>query len=70
MAGQFYRAQRKKAGLRLAIAGPAGGGKTYSALQIALGPGGRLPCPVGRGGSNWHLIKHLQRGGWQCRSIS
>ena len=33
----FRKAERKKAKLRLAIAGPAGSGKTYSALLIAQG---------------------------------
>lgn len=41
MAIQFQRAARKRARLRLALAGPAGSGKTYSALLIAFGLGGR-----------------------------
>ena len=40
MAVKFHRAQRKKAKLRLGIAGPAGSGKTFSALQMAFGLGG------------------------------
>lgn len=36
----FKKAQRKSAKLRLALAGPAGSGKTYSALLIARGLGG------------------------------
>lgn len=38
----FRRAERKKAKLRLALFGPAGSGKTYSALRIAKGIGGRV----------------------------
>lgn len=33
---------RKKAKLRLAISGPSGGGKTWSALEIAHGMGGKI----------------------------
>jgi len=38
----FKKAERKKARLRLALCGPAGSGKTYSALLIAMGLGGRI----------------------------
>ena len=38
----FQKAERKKARLRLALCGPAGSGKTYSALKIAQGLGGRI----------------------------
>lgn len=38
----FRRAQRKQAKLRLGITGPAGSGKTYSALLIAFGLGGKI----------------------------
>ncbi|MBQ3347461.1 MAG: AAA family ATPase [Synergistaceae bacterium] len=38
----FRKAQRRKAKLRLAITGTAGSGKTYSALQIAQGLGGKI----------------------------
>ena len=38
----FRKAERKQAKLRLAITGPAGSGKTYSALLIAFGIGGRI----------------------------
>lgn len=38
----FRKAERKKAKLRLGIAGPAGAGKTYSALLIAQGLGGKI----------------------------
>ena len=38
----FRKAERRKAKLRLGIVGPAGSGKTYSALLIAKGLGGRV----------------------------
>ena len=40
----FRKAERKQAKLRLALCGPAGSGKTYSALLIAQGlaPGGKI----------------------------
>jgi hypothetical protein len=38
----FKKAERKKAKLRLALCGPAGAGKTYSALRIATGLGGKV----------------------------
>jgi len=38
----FKKATREIVKLRLALAGPAGSGKTYSALQIAKGLGGRI----------------------------
>ena len=38
----FQKAQRNQTKLRLCLAGPAGSGKTYSALQIAKGLGGRI----------------------------
>ena len=38
----FRKAEKKKAKLRLAITGPAGSGKTYGALLIAKGLGGRI----------------------------
>lgn len=39
---QFIKAQRQKAKLRLGLTGASGSGKTYSALQIAKGLGGRI----------------------------
>jgi hypothetical protein len=42
MVMQFQKAQRKQAKLRLAVAGPAGSGKSYGALLIAKGLGGRI----------------------------
>jgi KaiC/GvpD/RAD55 family RecA-like ATPase len=45
MAGMFQKATKKKAKLRLAITGPSGGGKTWTALSIArklAGPEGRI----------------------------
>jgi hypothetical protein len=38
----FQKATRKKAKARIGLVGPAGSGKTYSALQIALGIGGKI----------------------------
>ena len=38
----YRKAERRKAKLRLAITGPAGSGKTYGALLIAQGLGGRI----------------------------
>ena len=38
----FRKAQRRKAKLRLAITGTAGSGKTYGALLIAFGLGGKV----------------------------
>ena len=39
---QFTKAQKSASKLRLAIFGPSGAGKTYSALRIATGMGGRI----------------------------
>lgn len=39
---EFKRAERKKAKLRLAIMAPSGFGKTYSALRVAKGLGGKI----------------------------
>ena len=39
---QFTKAERKKAKLRLGLTGASGSGKTYSALQLAKGIGGRI----------------------------
>lgn len=39
---KFEKAVRKKARLRLALTGPSGAGKTYGALRIAKGIGGRI----------------------------
>jgi DNA helicase TIP49 (TBP-interacting protein) len=38
---QFRKAERSKAKLRLALDGTAGSGKTYSALTLAKGLGGK-----------------------------
>lgn len=40
--GAFQKATRKKAKARIGIVGPAGSGKTYSALQLAFGMGGKV----------------------------
>lgn len=39
---EIRKAERRKAKLRLGITGPAGSGKTYGALQVAFGIGGRI----------------------------
>jgi len=39
---EFRKAERRKAKLRLAITGPAGSGKTYGALLVAKGLGGKI----------------------------
>lgn len=39
---EIRKAQRKKAKLRLGIAAPSGAGKTYSALLLAFGLGGKV----------------------------
>ena len=38
----FRKSERRKAKLRLALTGPAGSGKTYGALMIAQGLGGKI----------------------------
>jgi hypothetical protein len=58
MAIQFHRAERKKAKLRLALAGPAGSGKTYSALLLAFGLSGRVAMIDTERGSG-ELYAHL-----------
>lgn len=55
---QFSPARRKKVRLRLALAGPAGSGKTYNALQIAFGLGGRTALIDTERGSG-ELCSHL-----------
>jgi hypothetical protein len=54
----FKPAERKKAKLRLGLAGPAGSGKSYSALQIAFGMGGRVAVIDSENGSA-DLYAHL-----------
>ena len=54
----FRKAQRKQATLRLAITGPAGSGKTYSALQLAFGLGGKIAMIDTENGSG-DLYSHL-----------
>lgn len=39
---RFKKAERKQARLRLALTGPSGAGKTYSALMLAKGIGGKI----------------------------
>lgn len=38
----FKKAERRQAKLKLAITGPSGGGKTFSALRLAAGLGGKI----------------------------
>lgn len=54
----FKRAERKKARLRLALCAPSGAGKTYSALLIAKGLGGRIAMIDTERGSG-DLYAHL-----------
>ncbi len=54
----FQRAQRKKARLRLALCGTSGSGKTYSALLIAFGLGGKVAMIDTERGSG-ELYSHL-----------
>ena len=54
----FRKAERKKAKLRLGLVGPAGSGKTYSALQIAFGLGGKVALIDTENGSG-DLYAHL-----------
>lgn len=54
----FKRAERKKAKLRLAILGPSGAGKTYSAIKIAMGLGGKIAMIDSERGSG-ELYAHL-----------
>lgn len=42
MALQIRKAERRKAKLRLALIGPTGSGKTFSALRLAFGIGGKI----------------------------
>src|SRR4051812_15837995 len=39
---EIHKATKRRAKLRLGMSGPAGSGKTYSALLIASGLGGRI----------------------------
>lgn len=55
---EIKKAQRKKAKLRLGIAAPSGAGKTYSALLLAFGLGGKVGLIDTEHGSG-HLYAHL-----------
>jgi len=55
---QIKKAERKKAKLRLGIAAPSGAGKTYSALLLAFGMGGKVGLIDTEHGSG-HLYAHL-----------
>ena len=54
----FHKAHRGTSKLRLALMGPAGSGKTYSALQIAKGLGGKIAMIDTERGSG-SLYSHL-----------
>ena len=54
----FHKAHRGTSKLRLALMGPAGSGKTFSALQIAKGLGGRIAMIDTERGSG-SLYSHL-----------
>jgi hypothetical protein len=55
---EIRKAQRMKAKLRLGIAAPSGAGKTYSALLMAFGLGGKVGLIDTEHGSG-HLYAHL-----------
>lgn len=55
---EIRKAQRMKAKLRLGIAAPSGAGKTYSALLMAFGLGGKIGMVDTEHGSG-HLYAHL-----------
>lgn len=55
---EIRKAQRMKAKLRLGIAAPSGGGKTYSALLLAFGLGGKVGLIDTENGSG-DLYAHL-----------
>lgn len=55
---EIKKAQRMKAKLRLGIAAPSGAGKTYSALLLAFGLGGKIGLIDTEHGSG-HLYAHL-----------
>ena len=63
----FHKAERKKGKLRLGLAGPAGAGKTYSALLLAFGMGGRIAMIDTERGSG-ELYSHL--GDYDCCTIT
>lgn len=54
----FQRAERRRAFLKLAITGPTGSGKTYSALRLAFGLGGPVAMIDTENGSG-SLYAHL-----------
>jgi hypothetical protein len=58
MTVSFVKAERKKAKLRCGISGPAGSGKTYSALKMAFGIGGKVAMIDTENGSG-DLYAHL-----------
>lgn len=63
---EIKKAQRMKAKLRMGIAAPSGAGKTYSALLLAFGLGGKVGLVDTEHGSG-HLYAHL--GGYDVIGI-
>lgn len=55
---QIRKAERRKAKLRLGIAAPSGGGKTYGAILLAMGLGGKIGLIDTENGSG-DLYAHL-----------
>ena len=55
----FRKAERRKAKLRLAITGPAGSGKTYGALLVAQGLGGKRIAMIDTENGSGDLYAHL-----------
>lgn len=70
---EIRKAQRQKAKLRLGLAAPSGGGKTYSALLLAFGIGGKvllidtengsgdLYADIGKDTDNFYDICQIQK---------
>jgi hypothetical protein len=57
MAIQAKKAVRKKTALKIALIGPSGAGKTYTALRLATGIGGRI-CLVNTEGDRGYLYSN------------
>lgn len=58
----FRKAEKRKAKLRLAITGTAGSGKTYGALLIAQGLGGKIAMlDTENGSGDLYIEKNIQK---------